>query len=308
MLPDFEAWAVFAKVVETGSFSGAAAELGLSKPTVSKSVSRLEAKIGSALLHRTSRRLSLTESGRACLDRALHLLADAQALEEDAFSQSSTPRGLVRVAAPMSFGIAHLGPALPAFFGRYPEVAVELSLSDERVDIVAEGFDLALRISQLEDSTLLARRLCPVRILLVGSPAYFERHGRPTHPKDLTDHVGLFYTNGRSPDAWVFEHRVHGRYAVTVPSPLRANNADILEPALLAGLGLAMQPDFMVWRQIEAGALEVVLADWTPPAVALHLVTPPSARRPKRVEVLIDFLAKRLAAAPWLKTSPQIPG
>jgi DNA-binding transcriptional LysR family regulator len=304
MLPDFEAWVVFAKVAETGSFVGAAAELGLSKPTVSKLVSRLEAKIGSALLHRTSRRLSLTESGRACLDRALHLLADAQALEEDAFSQSAAPRGLVRVAAPMSFGIAHLGPALPEFCALYPQVSVELSLADERVDIVEAGFDLALRISQLEDSSLLARRLCPVRILLVGSPAYFERHGRPTHPKDLTAHVGLFYTNARKPGAWVFEHANHGRYAVTLPSPLRANNADILQPALLAGLGLAMQPDFMVWREVREGSLEVVLADWSPPGMALHLVTPPSARRPRRVEALIDFLAKHLAAAPWLKTLP----
>lgn len=302
MLPDFEAWAAFARVAETGSFAGAASELGLSKPTVSKLVGRLEARIGSALFHRTSRRLSLTETGRACLGRAQHLLGDAETLEEEASSQSSTPRGLVRVAAPMSFAIAHLGPALPDFYALYPEVAVELSLSDQRVDIVEEGFDLALRISVLEDSTLLARRLCPVRILLVAAPAYLERHGRPMHPKELSTHVGLFYTGGRSPDAWLFEHPVQGRYAVTVPRPLRANNADILEPALLAGVGLAMQPDFMVWRQVQEGALEVVLADWTPPPVALHLVTPPSARRPARVEVLIDFLARRLASAPWLKT------
>jgi DNA-binding transcriptional LysR family regulator len=303
VLPDFEAWAVFAKVAETGSFVGAANELGLSKPTVSKLVSRLEAKIGSALFHRTSRRLSLTESGRTCLDRALHLLGDAQALEEEASSQSAAARGLVRVAAPMSFGVTYLGPALPDFFALYPEVAVELSLSDQRVDIVEEGFDLALRISELEDSTLLARRLCPVRILLVGSPAYFERRGRPSHPKDLGGHVGLFYTNSRSPDAWLFEHATHGRYAVTVPRPLRANNADILQPALLSGVGLAMQPDFMVWREVRDGDLEVVLADWLPPPVALHLVTPPSARRPARVEVLIDFLAKRLATAPWLRAA-----
>jgi DNA-binding transcriptional LysR family regulator len=203
------------------------------------------------------------------------------------------------MAAPMSFGIAHLGPALPEFFALYPEVAVELSLSDQLVDIVEEGFDLALRISALEDSSLLARRLCPVRVMLVGSPAYFDRHGRPGHPKDLTAHRGLFYTGGRSRDAWRFEHAEHGQYAVSVPSPLRVNNADILRPSLLAGLGLAMQPDFLCWEDVKSGLLEEVLPDWAPPPIAMHLVTPPSTIRPARVEVLIAFLAKRMAKAPW---------
>ncbi|HWW26731.1 MAG TPA: substrate binding domain-containing protein, partial [Caulobacter sp.] len=218
----------------------------------------------------------------------------------EASAQSATPRGLVRVAAPMSFGIAHLGPALPEFFALYPEVSVELSLSDQLVDIVEEGFDLALRISALEDSSLLARRLCPVRVMLVGAPAYFDTHGRPGHPKDLTAHQGLFYTGGRSRDVWRFEHAEHGQYAVSVPSPLRVNNADILRPSLLAGLGLAMQPDFLCWEDVKSGLLEEALPDWAPPPIALNLVTPPSPIRPARVEVLIAFLARRMASAPWL--------
>jgi len=298
-IPDFEAWAIFAKVAYMGSFSRAAVDLGLSKATVSKAVSRLEAMLTTPLFHRTSRKLSLTDSGRLAMERAERMLAEGLALEADMGARSMLPSGLVRMAAPMSFGIAHLAPALPDFFALYPEIAIDLNFSDSQIDLVSENYDLALRIATLVDSSLIAKRLCEVRILLVGSPNYFKQHGRPQHPRDLSAHQALFYTLGRSRDAWQFFHRQQGDYAVSVRSPLRVNNADALMPVLRAGLGLALQPEFLVWRDLADGSLETAMPDWAPRPIALNLVTPPSGIRPARVAVLMDFLSQRFAKAPW---------
>jgi len=298
-LPDLEAWAIFAKVAELGSFAGAAQELGLSNPTISKAIARLEGRLGIALIARTSRRLSITEGGRAALERATRLLREGEALEEEAARQTRVPRGRVRISAPLSFGIGHMAATLPGFLDSYPEIVLDFALTDRHVDLVADGFDLALRIARLEDSSLIARRLCGVRLLLVAAPAYLDARGRPDHPAQLSGHDALAYTGGATPGTWRFAHRQFGEESVQPHVRLWTDNADMLAPALLAGKGLAIQPEFLVWQAVRDGALEVAMPEWAPPPLALHLLMPPSPLRPLRVQAVIDHLGAALAKAPW---------
>jgi DNA-binding transcriptional LysR family regulator len=295
-LPDLEGLAIFAKVAETHSFAAAAEELKLSKATVSKAVSRVETRLRTRLLNRTSRRLALTDAGRQLSDRAAHILAEGEAAEDEALSRSTAVRGLVRLAAPMSFGVLHLAPMLPEFLATYPEVSIDLHLSDAMVDMIGDGFDAAVRIAALPDSSLVARRLCGMPLYLVGSPAYLDAHGRPRHPMNVADHPCIAYGHGATHETWRFTHR-NGKSATVRPSgPLRLNNGDAMMPALIAGTGLGVLPEFILRDALADGRLEQLLPDWSLPSASVHWVTPPGGQRPRRVEVLGEFLAASLAA------------
>jgi len=294
-LPDFEALAIFAKVVELRSFAAAATELALSKATVSKAVSRLEERLGARLFNRTSRRLALTDAGQQLSERAARLLAEGEAVENEALAQSVTPRGLVRLAVPMTFGVKAVAPLLPEFLKTYPEVSIDLHLSDATVDLIGEGFDAGLRIARLPDSSLIARRLCAMPRYTVAAPSYLKRYGRPTHPMHLAQHKCFGYAYLPTAGAWHYTNAAGEQASVRPAGQLRVNNGEALMPALVAGLGIADLPDFIVGEAIASGKVEMILKGWTQPEGAVHLVTPPGGPRPARVEVLADFLVKHFA-------------
>jgi DNA-binding transcriptional LysR family regulator len=299
--PDMEAWGVFARVAALGSFARAAEELSLSNATVSKLISRLEDRLGERLFHRTTRRLSLTATGRVLSVRATRILAEAELAEAEAQSHTSAPRGVVRLAVPMSFGLRQVAPILPKFLTAHPGVTLDVQLDDKVTDLIAGGIDVAIRIATLPDSSLIARKLCPVRRYVVGAPSYFQKHGRPKRPRDLADHACLAYSYLPSGDVWRFKNRRGQAESVRIKGPLRVNNADALDNALESGLGLALQPDFISWEKLKSGKLERVLQEWSAPPLNVNILTPPGMR-PLRVAVLIDFLVQHFAsdAVPWL--------
>lgn len=303
-LPDFEALAIFAKVVEMRSFAGAAIELALSKATVSKAVTRLEERLGTRLFNRTSRRIALTDAGQKLSGYAARLLSDGEAAENEALAQSMAPRGLVKLAVPMTYGVKNVAPLLPAFFRLYPDISIDLHLSDATVDLIGEGFDAAIRIGNLPDSSLVARRIGAMPRHTVATRAYLKQHGTPTHPMHLAEHRCFAYAY-LSASTWHYANAAGEEASVRPVGPLRVNNGEAVMSSLLTGLGIADLPEFIVGEAIASGEVQVILKGWKQREGAVHLVMPPGGPRPARVNVLADFLCEHLAqVGQRRKTSP----
>lgn len=290
--------AVFARVVECGGFSAAARSLGLSKSAVSKQVAALEERLGARLLHRTTRRMSLTEPGAAFLDACRLVLAEAEAAEAAVGALQAEPRGVLRVNAPMTFGTMHLSAAIPDFLARYPMLSVDLVLNDRFVDLVEEGFDVAVRIGELADSSLMVRRLAPMRRVLVASKAYLDAHGRPRTLADLSRFDCLSYAYSSTADEWRFDGPA-GEESVRVKGRLRANNGEALKAAAMAGMGIISAPTFIVGPELMAGRLERVLPAYEWRRAAIHAVWPPGRQPAPKVRAIVDFLARRFGPSPY---------
>ena len=283
---------ILVEALDRGGFSAAAKRLGLSKQLVSRRVGALEARLGVQLLTRTTRRLSPTDLGRDYAARARLILADVKEAELAMSSHHAEPRGVLRVSAPLSFGLSHLSPLIAGFMQVMPKIKIDLDLNDRTVDLVAEGFDMAVRIGMLSDSSMVARKLMEVSLEIVASPAYLAKRGTPTAPADLKAHDCLLFRHGRG-TTWLL--RVGGRDdPVPVTGTLRANNGEILRDAAIAGLGLTQLPDFLTKDAVAQGQLVSVMTDHMPVGGAIYAVHPAHRQRSSPVRAFTDYLSAAL--------------
>lgn len=287
--------AMFVRVVEDGSFSAAAEAVGVSATMAGKHVRSIEERLGARLLHRTTRRQQLTEVGRLYYERCKQVLADVDLAEASASELQATPRGLLRIASPLSFGSRRLMPALTDYLAQYPLVSVEVALDNRVFDLVEEGFQLALRIGAITDTSLVARPLQPYRMLMAASPAYLARHGTPRRPEELSTHACLGLSNWRRRDHW---HLLgpDGELDIPVHGRLTTNNGDALRMAALRDAGIVLQPEVLLADDLASGQLVQVLPEWAPPAIPMHLLYAPDRRPSARLRSMIEFLLSRFGA------------
>jgi DNA-binding transcriptional LysR family regulator len=293
--------ACFVQVADRGSFTAAAARLGMSPSAASKLVTALEQRLGVRLLHRTTRRLSLTEAGEvfyASAQRGLQEIAQAEAAVS---TLQSAPRGTLRLNVPMSFGILELAPALGGFLARHPEIQIDMRLDDRKLDLVAEGFDVAIRIGELPDSSLVARALCPAPHVVCATPAYLKRHGEPRVPDDLRKHNALTFNYADAPSQWEFTARYGSVIRVPVSGSMRMNNSLALRAALLDDLGITLTPRFVVENDLRDGRLRAVLADYRVRQPSVYAVYPARQHLTPKVRAFVEFAAELLTARPGAK-------
>ena len=292
----FQALTVFARVVELGSFARAAERLDLSTSAVSRHVAELEAHLAVRLLNRTTRRLSLTESGRAFFERCVQLLADLDEAEQAVSAAAVVPRGTLKLTCSITFGIRHIAAAIAAFAQRYPDVRFEIELSDRAVDIVEEGLDLAIRIGAIGSQALIARRIGTTQMVCYAAPSYLSAHGTPATPDDLTRHACLTYAYSAAGNVWSFREPNGREHTVRVGGIAHANNGQMLAALATAGMGIAYEPDFIIAPELRAGLVVPLLAGYTPQSSGIFAVYPSRRHLSAKVRAFVDFLVERFAA------------
>ena len=283
----------FIGVVEQGGFTGAADKLGLSKSAVSKHVSALETRLGARLLNRTTRRVSPTEIGLLYYERARQVLANAQEADALVTAHQETPRGTLRISAPVSFGLRHVSPAIADFLLEYPDITVDVSLDDRFVELVAAGYDAAIRIGALQDSSLMAKKIGETTPILAASPDYLKRHGQPERVEDLADHQLLHYAFLATGNFWRFTTKTGEERQIRTGGRLAANNGDVLLDAAKRGLGIALSPSFFLCDELNSGDLVQILEDHPQAPMGIHIVYPPGRYVQPKTRAFLDFFAAR---------------
>lgn len=289
----------FVRIVDAGSITAAADQLDVAKSAVSRRLRDLEQRLGVQLLKRTTRRQSLTDSGRSFYQRSVRILEDLREAELLVSEEHCELAGPLRIAAPLSFGHRHLAPAVEDFARRHPEIEFDLDLNDRQVSLLEEGFDLAVRIANLEDSSFIARRIAKTEHVVCASPAYLEAEGVPERPEDLLEHRCLVYSNSPSPGSWTYQAADGTTGSIDVPQTLRASSGDFLADLAGRGRGIAMEPDFIVHEAVESGALIPLLTEWSWPKLNVYTLYPPTRFVSRRVRDFIDFLGERFAGQPY---------
>ena len=295
----FENMRTFIRVVEAGSISGAADRLGVAKSAVSRRLKELEGHLGAELFHRTTRRMNLTDSGRAFYHQSVRILEDVLEAELATSQAHGTLKGSLKIALPSTFGLMHMGPAINEFLQEHPQIEFDLDFNDREVDLIQEGFDLAIRIANLPDSSLIARRLAPIKTVMCASPSYLERMGEPRTPDELVEHRCLAYSLLRDFEYWHLTDSRGKAVRIKIHPYIKASTGEFLKDAAVEGLGIILVPSFIAYKEIEHGALVPVLRDYKPPRLEAYAIYPQTRHLSRRVRVFVDFLIKRFKGTPY---------
>ena len=295
----FENMETFIKVVDAGSMSAAADRMGVAKSAVSRRLKELEGHLGVELFHRTTRRLNLTDTGRTFYQQAVRILEDVLEAELATTQAHGELQGSLKIALPMSFGIMHMGPAINDFLQEHPKIEFDLDFNDREVDLIQEGFDLAIRIANLPDSSLIARRLAPIQQVIFASPDYLDHYGTPKSPDELQHHQCLAYSLINDHKTWRFQDNNSQEIKISITPHLKASVGEFLRDAAVNGHGISVLPTFIVYKEIENGALVPILTDYIPNPISAYAIYPQTRHLSQRVRQFVDFLVKRFEGVPY---------